>query len=158
MPEPGRMHLPEGYGEFSPFTIESAPRWDEVEPKLERSRNYWVTVSDAAGPHAVPVWGVWSDLAFIFSTDPLSRKAKAIEASSSVQIHLESGDDVVIVHGRAERLSSDLLDDFIAAYADKYGVQIGHDDPNMVIYRVTPDLAMTWIEQDFARTAARWEF
>lgn len=158
MPEPTRLKLPDGYGEFEPFTFESAPRWDDVEPKLERARNYWVTVSDARGPLAVPVWGVWLDLTFVFSTDPLSRKAKAIDRGSPVQIHLESGDDVVIVRGRAERLPDDTLDAFISAYSKKYGIEIGPDDPNMAIFRVLPERALTWLESDFARTAANWEF
>lgn len=158
MPEPGRLRLPAGYGEFEPFTIETAPSWDDVEPRLESARNYWVAVSDALGPHVVPVWGIWNDLSFTFSTDPSSRKGKALAKGSRCSVHLESGDDVVIVQGRPEVLPADLLDRFLDAYVKKYGVIIDPDDPTQIIYRIVPDLAMTWIEEDFARTAARWEF
>ena len=158
MPEPGRLRLPKGYGEFEPFTIETAPSWDDIEPRLEFSKNYWIAVSDAAGPHSVPVWGIWSDLSFIFSSDPKSRKGRAIAAGSSCQMHLESGDEVVIVTGRIEPLPSDLLVRFLDAYKEKYGVLIDPADPATAIYRLIPDRAMTWIESDFQQSAARWEF
>jgi hypothetical protein len=158
MPEPSRLRLPAGYGEFEPFTFESAPTWDDVDPKLEFSRNYWLSVRDDCGPHTVPVWGIWSDLAFTFSTDPASRKGRAIALGSPCQIHLESADDVVIVVGRVEPLPADQLLPFLAAYEKKYGVLIDPSDLSTAIYRLIPDTAMTWIERDFQRTAARWDF
>jgi hypothetical protein len=158
MPEPDRLRLPKGYGSFEPFTIESAPGWDEFEPRLEFARNYWVSVCDLAGPHSVPVWGIWSDLSFIFSSDPASRKGRAIAAGSPCQMHLESGDDVVIVSGRIEMLPADMLLKFLDAYEEKYGVLIDPADPSSAIYRLIPERAMTWIERDFQQTAARWEF
>ena len=158
MPEPGRLNLPAGYGDFEPFTIETTPGWDDVEPKLELARNYWVSVADHKGPHSVPVWGVWIDLSFIFSSDPRSRKGKAIAVGSACQVHLESGDDVVIVEGTIEVLPAELLTRFMTAYEEKYDVLIDPADPATAIYRLEPVQAMTWIEADFLRTATRWEF
>lgn len=158
MPEPERPRLPAGYGEFDPFTIETAPSWDNVEPRLEVARNYWVTTSDEHGPHSVPVWGLWFDLAFMFATDKNSRKARALAVDARCQVHLESGDDVVIVHGRSEPLSEDVLDRFVHAYFIKYGVPIDPDDPIHMFIRIVPTYALTWLEQDFQRSAARWTF
>lgn len=158
MPEPDRMRLPAGYGEFEPFTLETAPSWDEIEPLLEGARNYWVVTSDRRGPHTAPVWGVWSDSAFLFSTDPESRKGRALARGGPWIVHLESGDVVVIVHGRAEELPEELRPDFSDAYHAKYGVRIDLLDPAQGIYRIIPSEAFTWIERDFQRTAARWKF
>jgi hypothetical protein len=158
MPEPGRLNLTKGYGTFEPFTIENAPRWDDIEPRLEAAHNYWIAVSDELGPLSVPVWGIWSDLSFTFATDPKSRKGRAIAAGSRCQVNLESGDDVVIVVGRVEQVHEGQWEPFLDAYLKKYGVQVFPDDPTQIILRVIPDVAMTWLEMDFANSAARWEF
>ena len=158
MPEPERMNLPAGYGDFEPFTIESAPDWDDFEGTLERSRNYWVAVTDEHGPHTVPVWGLWIDGVFIFSTDRLSRKGQALANGGVCVIHLESGDDVIIVHGRAERLPVPQYEMFVAAYDRKYGVLLDPEDRAQVLYRVVPFVAYSWLERDFQRTAVRWSF
>ncbi len=80
-------------------------------------RNYWVCTTRADGrPHAMPVWGLWLDDAVLFSTDPESVKARNLAARPDVVVHLESGDDVVVVDGRAERLTgSELPADFVDA-------------------------------------------
>src|SRR5436309_3077693 len=79
--------------------------WGEVERRLQIAHNYWIASSGADGhPHVAPVWGLWTDGAFYFSTDPASRKGRNITANPEVVVHLESGDDVVIVEGRIERV------------------------------------------------------
>jgi hypothetical protein len=158
MPEPERMQLPESYGQFEPFTVETAPVWDDYERALEYSRNYWIAMCDQHGPHTAPVWGVWLDGTFLFSTDPGSRKGRALASGGQCSVHLESGDDVVILHGWAEPLPDELRDAFIEAYFRKYGVLIDPLDPAQAIFRIIPAVAFTWIERDYLRTAARWKF
>jgi hypothetical protein len=158
MPEPERMQLPESYGQFEPFTVETAPVWDDYERALEYSRNYWIAMCDQHGPHTAPVWGVWLDGTFLFSTDPGSRKGRALASGGQCSLHLESGDDVVILHGWAEPLPDELRDAFIEAYFRKYGVLIDPLDPAQAIFRIIPAVAFTWIERDYLRTAARWKF
>lgn len=158
MPEPERMNLPPGYGEFEPFTLENAPEWDDFDLALERSRNYWVAVSDDFGPHTTPVWGLWIDGMFLFTTDRASRKGRALERGSICIVHLESGDDVIIVHGRVDRLPPQHNEAFVAAYDQKYGVLFDPDDHTTIIFRVIPFVAYTWLERDFQRTSVRWDF
>ena len=158
MPEPERMRLPESYGEFEPFTVETAPRWDDIEPALEQARNYWLAMCDRHGPHTAPVWGVWLDGAFLFSTDPASRKGRALAGGGPCSVHLESGDEVVIIHGWAEPLPRELHDAFIDIYARKYGVLIDPHDEAQALFRIIPAMAYTWVERDYLRTAARWKF
>lgn len=52
----------------------------------------------------MPVWGIWLGGAVYFGTDRRSRKAKNLAANPSLVIHLESGDDAVILEGAAEEV------------------------------------------------------
>jgi len=56
----------------------------------------------ASGPHTRPVWGVWRDGGFWFSTGSQARRN--LEANAAITVHLESGEEVVIVEGVAERV------------------------------------------------------
>lgn len=158
MPEPSRIDLPEGYGSFEPFTLEDAPRWDDFEPMLEQSRNYWLAISGSVTPVVAPVWGVWTEGVFVFSTDPSSRKARALARNPGCVIHLESGDDVMIVHGIAERLTPEEAQPYLEPYERKYRIAIDPLRPEQAIFRVTPLFALTWLEREFGITATRWEF
>jgi hypothetical protein len=158
VPEPSRINLPEGYGSFEPFTLENAPSWDDFEPMLEDSRNYWLVISGSVTPVVAPVWGIWFDGLFVFSTDPASHKARALAKSPGCAVHLESGDDVMIVHGIAERITADEAQPYLGPYERKYGVSIDPFRPEQVVFRVTPLFALTWLEREFGITATRWEF
>ena len=78
--------------------------WSWVSEQMERSRNYWVCTTRPDGrPHAMPVWGVWVDDTLWFSTGDGSVKARNLAADPRVAVHLESGDDAVMLEGTAER-------------------------------------------------------
>jgi pyridoxine/pyridoxamine 5'-phosphate oxidase len=101
MVKAGRPRLPKAYG-IKPVTQGRLMEWPAVVTRLTDARNYWVATSSPDGlPHAVPVWGIWHEGAFYFGTDPKSRKAVNLAANNAVVVHLESGDDVVILEGRA---------------------------------------------------------
>jgi hypothetical protein len=75
-------------------------------------------------------------------------------------VHLESGDDVVILEGAVEevrdRASFDAID---AAYRAKYGMGVDQaGDDGAVWYVVRPKTAHAWLENDFLETATRWRF
>lgn len=146
---PGYGLLPEGEGE-------GLLSWSAVDVSLRDSKNYWVvTVTSDARPHAVPIWGVWSEGYFVFGTEARSKKAKNLASNPNVVIHLESGDDVVILEGTAEPVvSRDEIIRLDRLYREKYQVQlIGHP-----VYRVDLRTAYAWQEADFPGTATRWEF
>lgn len=68
-----------------------------------RSLSYWdATVTPGGVPHARPVWGVGLELRFYFSSG--SRIRIHVLAKSRVSIHLESGEECVIVDGVASEL------------------------------------------------------
>jgi PPOX class probable F420-dependent enzyme len=150
--------MPKGYG----ITAEPGKKltWDWAVGEIARSRSYWVTSTyDDGRPHAMPVWGVWVDDALHFSTDPNSRKGRNMTRDPRVAVHLESGDDVVILEGVVERVTdSDVLTRFADAYEKKYDFRPDPADPGGVTYVVRPRIAHTWIEKDFPNTATRWRF
>src|SRR5260370_38260436 len=56
--------------------------WSWAEERLISSRNYWmVTVWPDGRPHGLPVWGMWHDGAFWFSSRKPSRKSKNLGAN-----------------------------------------------------------------------------
>jgi nitroimidazol reductase NimA-like FMN-containing flavoprotein (pyridoxamine 5'-phosphate oxidase superfamily) len=74
--------------------------WGWAEERLASSRNYWIATARAGGsPHAMPVWGVWIDDAVVFGTSARSRKGRNLTRDPRVVVHLESGDEVVVLEG-----------------------------------------------------------
>lgn len=128
--------------------------------QLTAARNYWICTTRRDGrPHAMPVWGIWLDGAVWFSTSPDSAKGRNIARDPRIVIHLESGDDVVVIEGEVERpRDSDALARFVEEYDRKYGYRMELTSENHGIYLVRPRVANTWAEKDFPRTATRWVF
>ena len=160
-PEPERPDMP-GYGIAE--GAEGLLQWGEVTEQLERSRNYWVCTTRPDGrPHAAPVWGLWLDDAFYFSTGRDSVKGRNLAHNPAVAVHLESGDDAVMLEGRVERVADPAtLARFDQAYGAKYGIYPIKDAPNPddpgLFYALRPTVAFAWRERDFPQTATRFRF
>lgn len=156
--------MPEGYGLGSgPGPMSPAA----VVQQLTTARSYWVCTTRADGrPHAMPVWGLWlgspADVlggSLAFSTDPTSLKARNLLRDPRIVIHLESGDDVVLLEGRARTLEvgaeAELVASFVTEYDKKYSVKV-EPGPQFGLYALTPDVVLAWQEVDFPNTATRW--
>ena len=50
--------------------------WKEVSKKIQHSKNYWISTTYKSRPHLVPIWGIWYDNKFCFSTSQISKKAR----------------------------------------------------------------------------------
>lgn len=157
-PVPTRPRMPEGYGIEA--GTEGMLAWSWVQEQLEDARNYWVGTTRPDGrPHAVPVWGVWLEGALYFSTDRRSRKGRNLAANPALAVHLESGDDAVMLEGVAEEVSDpDLLKRFVAAYDAKYHFRPDSDNAGSPILALRPRTAYAWRERDFPKSATRWRF
>src|SRR5205807_4113838 len=80
--------------------------WSHAEERLAKSRNYWICKARHDGrPHSIPVWGLWLEGALYFGTARASRKAGNLAHKPAVSVHLESGDDVVILEGEVVEVS-----------------------------------------------------
>jgi PPOX class probable F420-dependent enzyme len=144
--------MPAGYGVPTDASGAELLPWSWAEEQLTQARNYWVCTTRADGrPHAVPVWGVWADDAVWFGTSPDSAKGRNMARDPRVVVHLESGDEVVILEGEVE-LPADLPQTVADAYEKKYG----HRVERLLAFR--PHVAQTWTESDFVRNATRWVF
>ena len=127
--------------------------WSWAEERLVASRNYWIVTADADGaPTSAPVWGVWADGALWFGTSPGSRKGRNLARDARVVVNLESGDEVVIVHGEAE--VAEAGDALLDAYEEKYAYR----PPSSSLYRIRPLHVLAWLEADYPRTATRFDF
>jgi hypothetical protein len=146
--------MPAGYGIAS--GDEGRVEWAWVEEQCTGSRNYWVCTTRPDGrPHAMPVWGLWLDGRIVFSTDPSSLKARNFLARPEVVVHLESGDEVVIVEGRVEEMEARLLPAFLDAYEAKYAYRPNAEQTEGV-YQVRPERVLAWRETDFPTSATRF--
>lgn len=158
-PAVARPMMPAGYGIQTELT-QDMMRWDDIRQKLTEARNYWVATSSPDGrPHVIPVWGLWLDESFMFSTDLSSRKGRNLAQNPRLVVHLESGDDVVILAGTPERIACrSVLERFTAAYDTKYQFRPDIDNPDYAFYRLRARTALAWLERDFPNTATRWRF
>lgn len=134
--------------------------WEWADEQLTKSRNYWIVSTRPDGkPHAAPVWGVWLNGRLYFGSATSSRKARNIAHQPEIVVHLESGDDTVILEGTAAVLKTPdktLMTQVADAYAAKYDYRPDMEDPNSPIFVFTPNTALTWTESDFPNTATRW--
>lgn len=140
--------------------------WEWVSGRMSESRNYWVSTTRPDGrPHAAPVWGVWLEDTLYFGTAPGSRKARNLTHNPNVAVHLESGDEAVIVEGVAEELaapnpslSAKIIDAYAAKYEDPETGREFHLGSAEGLTAVRPSVVFAWLERDFPRTATRWVF
>jgi hypothetical protein len=140
--------------------------WRWATERLIPARNYWIATTRADGrPHSRPVWGVWLDDTFYFSTGSLA--AGNLAANPAITLHLESGSEAVIIEGVAKVVSEvTLLERVITLYNQKYHWNV---DPNNLpgpYYAVHPQVAFGWVSDEtglddgaaFHGTATRWRF
>jgi general stress protein 26 len=149
-----------GYGILDAASGSGLLPWSWLSERMASSRNYWVASARPDGrPHVMPVWGVWVDDVFYFGTGRRSRKARNLEANPSVVVHLESGDEVVILEGVLEEVREAMaLDRYAEAYDAKYAFRPDTADPDSLTLALLPTKAFGWIEQDYPGSATRWQF
>ena len=152
----GPPHVPALYGikprkEYLP--------WSHAQERLEGSRNYWIcTVRPDGRPHSIPVWGFWLDDALYFGTAQTTRKARNLAHNPAISVHLESGDDVIILEGNTVEINDKAVFKKIdASCRTKYKMPL-MIIPESVLYCVRPRVVLAWKESDFPATGTRWEF
>lgn len=158
MPNPkhSRPFMP-GYGIMPATEGAGLLPWSFVEERMEKVRNYWIsTVKADNRPHVAPVWGLWHEGNFYFSTGADSQKGRNLAANPGVVVHLESGDEAVILEGEVERVEDQAhLKALDKAYKKKYDV--GMLGPGL-IFHLRIQRAFAWRESDFPQSATRWVF
>ncbi|HEX8600784.1 MAG TPA: pyridoxamine 5'-phosphate oxidase family protein [Chloroflexia bacterium] len=162
-PQADRPQMPEGYG--IPKTTEGLLPWNHVSEMMSVGMNYWIGTTRPDGrPHSVPVWGVWVGERFYFEGGPDTRRGRNLEANPAVVVHLERGDDVVILEGTAEQLENpdaSLAEQLAGAFGAKYGPKYNYNPKpdnwqEGGLYIVHPGVVFAWTK--FPEDCTRWRF
>jgi nitroimidazol reductase NimA-like FMN-containing flavoprotein (pyridoxamine 5'-phosphate oxidase superfamily) len=157
-----------GYGIADAKAGQGLLPWKWARERLENGHTYFIATTDPAGkPHLMPVWGVWFDDAFFFSTGRASRKARNLAGNAQCSIATEIDfarrpkkkndiKDSVIIEGLAEIINDlRVRKKFGRIYQKKYDWDMeGFEEP---IYRVCPSVAFG-LTTEFTESATRWTF
>jgi len=126
---------------------------------MKSCRTFWLATIHAGRerPHVMPVWGVWLDDAFFFSTGRKSRKGQNLAANPACTITNDDGKEAVIIDGLATQVQdAAALERIATAYKRKYKI-----DPRSMgepIFRVQPSRVFGFVEKTFPQSATRWKF
>jgi nitroimidazol reductase NimA-like FMN-containing flavoprotein (pyridoxamine 5'-phosphate oxidase superfamily) len=161
-PRADRPQMPEGYG--VPESAEGLLPWSFARAILDSALLYWVGTTRPDGrPHAVPIWGVWLDDAFWFEGGPDTRRGRNLATNPAIAVHVERGDDVVIVEGNAQHLAHPapaLATRLADAFGTKYEPKNYRPDPASWdeggLYCVEPHVVLAW--SHFPADCTRWHF
>jgi hypothetical protein len=147
------------------LTVPAEPmRWAEVASRLSAARTYWLgTTMPSGAPHAAPVWGaVVAETLYLYS-ERRTVKARNVASNPQVVVHLESGEDVLIVRGSVQDLGRpsavpDVVGALTAKYARAQDRQYLPDaDPDFdVVFALRPTSAMAWKLDDYVGSQRRW--
>jgi len=153
----GRPHIP-GYGILGEREGRGLLPWSWAEERLFRGHNYWLATTRPDGrPHVMPVWGLWWEGAFYFSTGDKTVKARNLAANPHCVVCPALGTEAVILEGTVELLpASPSLQALWEAYRKKYA----WDMKGSPFYAVRPRVVFGFIEKDelFTKPATRWLF
>jgi hypothetical protein len=115
-PRADRPHVP-GYG--IPESTDGMLDWAWARERLERAMVYWLATTGSDGaPHMIPIWGAWVDGRWYVEGGP-TRWQRNLRENPQMAIHIEIGDEVVIVEGPARELvapESPLAESILAGY------------------------------------------
>lgn len=156
-----RPTMPDGYG--VPEHDEGLLDWSWAVERLTTARNYWFCTTRPDGrPHAMPAWAAWVDGALYFDGSPETRRARNLAQNSAIVVHLESGDEVVVLEGEAVYIPGaerGLAERLAAALAAKYAptYEPSPDTWNEGgLWSVRPTAAFGWTQ--FPANVTRWRW
>jgi general stress protein 26 len=115
---------------------------------------HWATIGADRKPRVRPLWYVYADKAFWFTTRLEARRTGAdVAAGSPVAVSIASEDRpyrAVILHGTPEVWDRD-RDAWLERIAVRYGEREGRrwlaralKEPDRVVLRLVPDLVLAW--------------
>jgi nitroimidazol reductase NimA-like FMN-containing flavoprotein (pyridoxamine 5'-phosphate oxidase superfamily) len=145
-----RPVFPEGYLEDP----KSLLPWSHVEKRLKEAMHYWLcTVRPNGRPHAVPNWAVYIQGKIYFDGSPETRHARNIAKNQHVVVHLESGEDVLIVEGVAKASGKPAIElalQIAQAYSEKYADRGYAPQPDQWneggLFEIQPRTIIAWTQ------------
>jgi hypothetical protein len=154
-----RPQIPAIYG--IPKHTKGLLSWSHVDELMSQAKVYWITTVDQSGhPHATPVDGLWLDDRLFFGGSQETRRNRNLAQNPAVCVHLESGSDVLILHGEVRELGAadrDLSGRLADASKEKYGYGSKPEDYLAGgTFAFTPRKVIAW--KPLFKDATRWEF
>jgi general stress protein 26 len=161
-PKAARPYMP-GYGLLAANEGTGLLPWSWAEERLAASRNYWVaTVWPEGRAHLMPVWGMWNEGAFWFSSSNGSRKARNLMADPRCTVATEDADSPVVLEGMARHVTDrETLARMLAWENAKYETDYSIDTLDPVVnacFRIAPTWAFGIKKGDFTGSPTRWDF
>jgi len=156
-----RPHAP---GYEVPETADGLLPFGWARQRLEAATTWWVaSVRPDRTPHVMPVWGAWVDDRAYLLGQLSARWARNLAANPACVIHIQQGEDVVIVEGQARLLTAPdevVLERCRRGFA-KYQASHGNtvDATAWVgkgFWEVTPRVVFGF--SDYVTDATRWRF
>jgi hypothetical protein len=135
----------------------SSLSWAWAVDHFSKAHNYFLSTTRSDGrPHVMPIWGVWLDRAFYFSTGRRSRKSKNLTLNPHCVVCPEDASKAVNLEGTARGiLEKSLRTRFAAACKKKYDWDMS--DTKEPIYEVRPRVIFG-IAESAEANPTRWRF
>lgn len=153
-----RPKIPAEYG--VPKNNKGLLPWSHVMERMTQATHYWICTVGADGrPRVTPVDGLWMQDKLYFGGSPKTRRNRDLAANPAVTVHLDSSENVVILHGDAYLETPDhgLAVQLAKASAEKYGYAPSPEEyQKMGIHVFRPHTVFAW--KQFPRDATRWQF
>jgi Pyridoxamine 5'-phosphate oxidase len=138
--------------------------WDEIASQLAPERQYWLATTRPDGsPHTAPVWGVVVRADLYLYSERRTAKAANLAADPRAVVHLESGENVLIIRGTMVDLGGPTeCPEVVAALDAKYTraadrPYLPSADPSFdVVWRLVPSEAMGWQIDPYEASQRRW--
>ena len=155
---PSRQKIPAEYG--VPKNDKGLLSWSHVNERMTQALHYWICTAGTDGrPHVIPVDGLWLEDKLYFGGSPKTRWNRDLTANPAVSVHLDSSDDVVILHGDAylQRPDHELAVRLAKASAQKYGYAPRPEEYERTgVHVFRPVTVFAW--KQFPRDVTRWQF
>jgi hypothetical protein len=136
--------------------------WSWARERLERAMVYWLatTGSDQA-PHLIPIWGAWVDDRWYVEGGP-TRWQRNLRENPKMAIHVEIGEEVVIVEGDAREIiapDKPAATAILGGYAKYNTIGYEADEANWSqggLWELRPVKAFAW--SSFPKDMTRFRF
>src|SRR5680860_1034337 len=148
--------------------------WEDAEKRLSKGGWFWLsTVRPDGGPHAMPVFAVWSESALYVPSKETARKSRNLAVDGRCVITTDTGDLHLIVEGKARRVRDEATlrrasDAFKAIYdwptvvtRDKLDAEYGaptSGGPPYNVYEIMPTKAFGLPTGGESFTPTSWRF
>ncbi len=134
----------------------TSPKDARIDERLRTEPIIWLATTRPDGrPHVAPTWAIWHENVLYFDGSPETRRMRNLAQNPAISVHLESGDEVVIVEGvwdQAAELGPALRARLQAASVAKYGAGGGDE----AVFVVRPRTVLAW--HRLPEDATRWRF